>query len=111
MEWALSLFIYNSIDFCRFQVVFMLSTTISNCPLYLPALPTEEEQAEYRMLLENNLCFKAVMTTGGHAVIKGTFQELSHKNNILQVEIDTDQTCFLSVIQDIENIKEKYGDV
>ena len=70
-----------------------------------------EGQAEYRMLLENDLCFKVVMTTGGHAVIMGTFQELPHKNNILEFEIDTDQTCFLSVIQDIENLKEKYGDM
>ena len=68
-----------------------------------------EGQAEYRMLLENDLCFKVNVTTAGHAVITGTFQELPHKNNILEFEIDTDQTCFLSVIQDIENLKEKYG--
>lgn len=70
-----------------------------------------EGQAEYRMFLENDLCFKVVMTAAGHAVITGSFRELPHKNNILKFEIDTDQTCFLSVIQDIESLKEKYGDM
>lgn len=62
-------------------------------------------------MIGGDICFKVVMTTGGHAVIMGMFQELPHKNNILEFEIDTDQTCFLSVIQDIENLKEKYGDM
>lgn len=72
---------------------------------------TLEGQAEYRMFLENDLCFKVVMETGGHAVIMGTFQESPHRNNIFTFEIDTDQTCFLNAIQDIEHLKEKYGDM
>lgn len=67
--------------------------------------------AEYRMLLEDDLSFKIAMTNGGRAFVKGTFQERRHdQNNVLHFEFDTDQSCFFSVIQDIEKLKEKYGD-
>ena len=33
---------------------------------------------------------------------------MPHKANILQFEMDTDQSCFLSVIQDIENLRAKW---
>ena len=67
-----------------------------------------EGTAEYRLLYENDLLFRVEMTTGGHACIKGSFQEMPHKANILQFEMDTDQSCFLSVIQDIENLRAKW---
>lgn len=67
--------------------------------------------AEYHLLYENDLSIKVEMTTGGHAVVTGTFQERPDKHNILQFEFDTDQSCLLSVIQDIESLKTQYGDM
>ena len=67
--------------------------------------------AEYHLLYENNLNIKVEMTSGGHAIVTGTFQERPDKNNILQFEFDTDQSCLLSVIQDIGSLKVQYGDM
>lgn len=58
--------------------------------------------AEYKLLLENDLSFQVVMESGGHAVVTGRFQERPDKNNIFEFEMETDQTCFLAVIQEIE---------
>lgn len=65
--------------------------------------------AEYKLWLENDLSFKVVMESGGHAVINGRFQERPDRNNVFEFEMETDQTCFLSVIQEIEALKEVYG--
>lgn len=67
--------------------------------------------AEYHLLYESDLTFKVEMTSGGHAIVTGAFQERPDKHNILQFEFDTDQSCLLSVIQDIEGLKLKYGDM
>lgn len=67
--------------------------------------------AEYHLLYENDLNIKVEITTGGHAIVTGIFQERPDKNNILQFEFDTDQSCLLSVIQDIESLKVQYGDM
>lgn len=67
--------------------------------------------AEYHLLYENDLNIKVEMTSGGHAIVTGTFQERPDKNNILQFEFGTDQTCLLSVVQDIESLKAQYGDM
>lgn len=64
--------------------------------------------AEYHLFYEDNLTVKVEMTKGGHAVVSGTFQEYSHRGNILQFEFDTDQTCLLSVIQDIECLEAQF---
>lgn len=66
-------------------------------------------QAEYHLLLENDLEFTVSMTSSGHAVVIGTFQEKPDKENILRFEMGTDQSCFLSVIEDIDNLKKIYG--
>lgn len=66
--------------------------------------------AEYPLLYENDLTFKVEMTSGGgHAIVTGCFQERPDKQNILHFEFDTVQSCLLSVIQDIESLKVKYG--
>ncbi|MBR6771618.1 MAG: hypothetical protein IKM28_10410 [Lachnospiraceae bacterium] len=65
--------------------------------------------AEYHSLYENGLVFNVEMTSGGLAIVTGTFQERPDKQNVLQFEFDTDQSCLLSVIQDIESLKVKYG--
>lgn len=65
--------------------------------------------AEYHLLYENDLTFKVEMTSGGHAIVTGCLQERPDKQNILHFEFDTVQSCLLSVIQDIESLKVKYG--
>ena len=67
--------------------------------------------AEYHLLYENDLSITVEMTSSGHAIVTGTFQERPDKNNILQFEFNTDQSCLLSVIQDIESLKVQYGDM
>lgn len=64
---------------------------------------------EYHCLYENDLTFKVEMTNGGHAIVTGVFKERPDKQNVLQFEFDTDQSRLLSVIQDIESLKVKYG--
>jgi hypothetical protein len=66
-------------------------------------------QAEYRLLLENDLVFTVSMTSSGHAFVTGAFQERPDKDNILRFEMETDQTCFLPVIQTINDLKKTYG--
>ncbi|MDO5293376.1 MAG: hypothetical protein Q4F05_11560 [bacterium] len=66
--------------------------------------------ATYQMLLENELIFRIEMGTGGHATIIGTYQERPDVENILNFEMQTDQTYFNSVIQDIEKLKKIFGD-
>lgn len=65
--------------------------------------------ATYKMFLENELDFSVEMTGRGHAKIIGSYQERPDINNILQFEIETDQSCFKSVIQDIKNVKKTFG--
>lgn len=68
-----------------------------------------EGSAKYTLLLENDLVFEVTMTGCGHAVVAGTFQERPDLGNIFTFEMKTDQSCFRSVIQDIERIKREYG--
>lgn len=65
--------------------------------------------AEYKLLLENDLSFQVVMGSGGHAVVTGSFRERPDKNNIFEFEMETDQSCFLPVLQEIEALKKVYG--
>lgn len=65
--------------------------------------------AKYSLLLENNLIFNVEMTSLGHAVIIGEFQENTAIQNILKFEIETDQSCFKEVIDGIENLKSTLG--
>ncbi len=67
-------------------------------------------KAEYRLLLENDLSFVVEMTTSGHAVLTGRFQERPDKENIFSFEMETDQSCFPAVIQGIDMLKDDYGD-
>lgn len=50
------------------------------------------------------------MTTSGHAVLTGRFQERPDKENIFSFEMETDQSCFPAVIQGIDMLKDDYGD-
>ena len=68
-----------------------------------------EGNADYSMLYERHLIFSVNMLIGGHAVVKGTYRERADKQNILEFEIETDQSCFFSVIQSINQLKDKFG--
>lgn len=67
--------------------------------------------AEYRLFLENDLVFTVSMTANGHASVKGTYQERPDQATVLAFEMETDQTCFLPVIQGIDGLKHTYGDM
>lgn len=68
-----------------------------------------EGTAHYQMSLENQLVFRIEMSTGGHAVVIGSYQENLEVQNILQFEIETDQTCLGAVIQDIKEVEKVFG--
>lgn len=68
-----------------------------------------EGVAEYCLLLENDLVFTVCMKSSGHAVVTGTFQERPDKDSVLSFEMETDQSCFLPVIQGITDLIKIYG--
>ncbi len=70
---------------------------------------TLKGSAEYTVIYENDFTFTVSMETGGRAIIKGFFKSRSDVENILHFEIPTDQSCFLSVINDINALKKTYG--
>lgn len=57
------------------------------------------------MTFDNNLDFTVLMTGQGHAVVRGTYRERSDIRNILEFEIETDQSFLLPVIQTMEKLK------
>lgn len=68
-----------------------------------------EGTAKYSLMLENDLVFEVVMTRGGHATVNGAFQERPDINNVFSFEMETDQSCFISVIESIKKVRRKYG--
>ena len=62
-------------------------------------------KAEYRLLLENDLSFVVEMTTSGHAVLTGRFQERPDKENIFSFEMETDQSCFQRLFKELICLK------
>lgn len=66
-------------------------------------------RAAYHLLLDDDLSFTVAMTTNGHAVVKGNFQERPDKNNVFAFEMETDQTCLLPVLQGIGRLQDTYG--
>ena len=65
--------------------------------------------AEYRLRLEDDLSFAASMTSNGHALVKGKFQERPDVNNVFEFEMETDQTCLPPVFQGIDRLQDIYG--
>jgi len=70
---------------------------------------TLQGQAEYRLLLEDDLTFTVAMTSKGHAHVTGAFRQRPHVQNVLTFEMETDQTFFPPVIQGIDELKKRYG--
>lgn len=58
-----------------------------------------EGQAEHHLLLENDLEFTVSMTSSGHAVVIGTFQEKPNKDNILSFEIESQLKALANTIR------------
>jgi len=65
--------------------------------------------AQYKMLWERDLLFSVEMIGRGHAAIKGTYRDRPDLLNNLEFEMETDQSCFLAVIQSIEKLKDIFG--
>lgn len=83
--------------------LYTFSDTLNSC------YNTLEGSAEYRVSYEDDFTFTISMKTGGKAVIKGFFKSRPNVENVLYFEIATDQSCFLSVINDINALKKTYG--
>ena len=69
-----------------------------------------EGRAIFSHSLENNLSFDLKMGKMGRAVVEGEYQEFSHINTRLIFEMQTDQTCVLSAIKDLQYIESVFGD-
>jgi hypothetical protein len=65
---------------------------------------------EYKRLWEHDFQFVLKMTGHGHAVVEGEFRERPDCNNNLVFEMETDQTCILSTINDLKKVAEIFGD-
>ena len=66
-------------------------------------------EAEYGLILERNLSFTVKMKKNGHAIVTGVFQERQDIGNRLEFVMETDQTCLLPVMQEINSLRETYG--
>jgi hypothetical protein len=69
-----------------------------------------EGVAIYKMTYDCNLTFGVEMLRGGHATIRGEYRERLDSESCLTFEIRTDQTCLLSAIKSIENLKKQFDD-
>lgn len=65
-------------------------------------------EAEYQVLYEDYLSFKVLMSTRGHASIIGRFRADFMLKNVLEFEIETDQTFFADTIQSLEIFLKRY---
>jgi len=89
--------------FCSTGALYRLLMSLKQCYQSL------EGTASLFHSLENNLTFVLSMTKLGHAVIEGEYQEISHVNTKLVFEMETDQTCILSTINELQTIENLFG--
>lgn len=68
---------------------------------------TLEGTASYALAYETDLKFDVQMLSRGKAIIVGIFQADSSRENILQFEINTDQSYFKSVIDEIGEFRKQ----
>lgn len=66
-----------------------------------------EGTASYALAYETALKFDVQMLSRGKAIIVGIFQADSSRENILQFEINTDQSYFKSAINEIEEFQKQ----
>lgn len=66
-----------------------------------------EGTASYALAYETDLKFDVQMLSRGKAIIVGIFQADSSRENILQFEINTDQSYFKSVIDEIGEFRKQ----
>ena len=59
---------------------------------------------------ENNLSIQLEYNEIGHVIISGSFQEKHDERNVLNFEFSSDQTFMNSLLIDLYNIHQQYGD-
>lgn len=69
-----------------------------------------EGKAHYKPIYEKCLEFEIEADKLGHMVIKGKFQKILCRENVLNFEIETDQSYMKSVLNDIEELKKYFGE-
>ena len=69
-----------------------------------------EGTATFCNYYESEFTFHLNMIKLGHAVISGEYQQYLHLNTKLIFEMETDQTCILATIQDLQHIIRLFGD-
>lgn len=70
-----------------------------------------EGTASYRHLYDRDFEFDLRMTKHGHAVVEGTFTEYPHLPNKLVFQMETDQTCILSAINELKKVEEIFAGI
>ncbi len=60
------------------------------------------------MLWENDFKFTVEMMKGGKSLVTGRYQEYPASPNIMEFEMETDQSCFPEMISQIEILLEQY---
>lgn len=87
--------------FAATEPIFRFCKELKNC------YSTLQGKAVYALTYETDLGFEVQMLSGGHAVISGSFQADCSRENILQFEINTDQSYFKSAINEIEEFQKQ----
>ena len=59
--------------------------------------------------LEKDLAFELVIKKTGQAIVSGEYREYPHLPNKLVFQIETDQTCIKSAIDDLRKVEEVFG--
>ena len=94
----------GALVYCSTGALYRLLASLKQCYQSL------EGTAKLFHSLENNLTFVLRMTKSGRAVIEGEYQEYSHINTKLVFEMETDQTCILAAINELQHIENLFGD-
>jgi len=85
-------------------ILYELLTSLTSCYNSLDGV------AEYKHLYEGDFRFTLKMTSLGHTIIEGVFQEYPHLSNKLIFEMTTDQTCILNAINELKQVERLFGD-
>lgn len=65
-------------------------------------------EASYQPLIEEELEFSVRMTQQGKGLLTGCIRKIHAETMRVEFEMETDQSCFPSVIQEIDTLEEKY---
>lgn len=65
-------------------------------------------EARYQPLIEEELEFSVRMTQQGKGLLAGCIRKIHAETMQVEFEMETDQSCFPSVIQEIDALEEEY---